>query len=325
MATNKLEYFQKIFPISSLNEDEILLFSMVGSLYGDLGFGEYDYSDAQKIISAKMNFSSGFTIFSRYYEDAPRAYFHANSRFLERNRDEAKEIFSKILESARFDEIHQIRNIFSEKILGLKSALTSSGNATAMLRASSGHTFFAQISERLSGIKSLEILKKFIEKSDAEIIAEFEKIAKKTMLNTPIEITISGNNSLKNNPEKNTENFDNCTISEKNNAENIKNFDNCTNFVEKNFQKIDFGDFAPYRTNEAWLTDLSVGYAAYSIKTIPPHHNDAPLLTLLGQFLRDGYLHSAIREQGGAYGAGANYDGASESFRFFSYRDPRIS
>ncbi|OZA36016.1 MAG: hypothetical protein B7X92_08145, partial [Novosphingobium sp. 17-62-9] len=35
--------------------------------------------------------------------------------------------------------------------------------------------------------------------------------------------------------------------------------------------------------------------------------------------------HRAIREQGGAYGGGAGYDGESASFRFYSYRDPRLT
>ena len=41
--------------------------------------------------------------------------------------------------------------------------------------------------------------------------------------------------------------------------------------------------------------------------------------------LRNGYLHRAIREQGGAYGAGASQDSQTGAFRFFSYRDPRIT
>jgi Zn-dependent M16 (insulinase) family peptidase len=44
----------------------------------------------------------------------------------------------------------------------------------------------------------------------------------------------------------------------------------------------------------------------------------------LGGILRNGFLHRAIREQGGAYGAGASQDNQSGAFRFFSYRDPRI-
>ena len=41
--------------------------------------------------------------------------------------------------------------------------------------------------------------------------------------------------------------------------------------------------------------------------------------------MRNGYLHTAIREQGGAYGGGAGHDTNIEAFRFYSYRDPRLS
>jgi Zn-dependent M16 (insulinase) family peptidase len=35
-------------------------------------------------------------------------------------------------------------------------------------------------------------------------------------------------------------------------------------------------------------------------------------------------LHRALREQGGAYGGGAAYDNDTGTFRFYSYRDPRL-
>ncbi len=47
-------------------------------------------------------------------------------------------------------------------------------------------------------------------------------------------------------------------------------------------------------------------------------------MTVLGGVLRNGFLHRAIREQGGAYGGGASQDNQSGAFRFYSYRDPRI-
>jgi len=46
---------------------------------------------------------------------------------------------------------------------------------------------------------------------------------------------------------------------------------------------------------------------------------------VLAGYLRNGFLHSAIREKGGAYGGGASYDGNACSFRFYSYRDPRLA
>jgi Zn-dependent M16 (insulinase) family peptidase len=53
-------------------------------------------------------------------------------------------------------------------------------------------------------------------------------------------------------------------------------------------------------------------------------HPDAATLTVLGGFLRNGFLHRAIREQGGAYGGGASQDSGIAAFRFYSYRDPRL-
>jgi Zn-dependent M16 (insulinase) family peptidase len=41
--------------------------------------------------------------------------------------------------------------------------------------------------------------------------------------------------------------------------------------------------------------------------------------------MRNGFLHRAIREQGGAYGGGAGQDSNSGAFRFYSYRDPRLA
>jgi len=57
---------------------------------------------------------------------------------------------------------------------------------------------------------------------------------------------------------------------------------------------------------------------------VPSAHDDAAALAVLGPFLRNGYLHRAIRETGGAYGGGASYDPDSAAFKFYSYRDPRL-
>ena len=79
-----------------------------------------------------------------------------------------------------------------------------------------------------------------------------------------------------------------------------------------------------YTTREAWLTSTQVNFCAKAYPTVPVDHPDAAALTVLGGFLRNGYLHRAIREKGGAYGGGAGQDSVNGTFRFFSYRDPRL-
>ena len=77
--------------------------------------------------------------------------------------------------------------------------------------------------------------------------------------------------------------------------------------------------------HEAWLTQTQVQFCARAYPAVPVDHPDAAALMALGGFLRNGFLHRAIREQGGAYGGGAGYDGNACAFRFYSYRDPRLA
>jgi presequence protease len=68
-----------------------------------------------------------------------------------------------------------------------------------------------------------------------------------------------------------------------------------------------------------------VQFCAAAYPAVPVSHPDAAPLMVLAAYLRNGFLHSAIREKGGAYGGGASYDGNACSFRFYSYRDPRLA
>jgi Zn-dependent M16 (insulinase) family peptidase len=74
-----------------------------------------------------------------------------------------------------------------------------------------------------------------------------------------------------------------------------------------------------------WVTNTQVNFCSRAYKTVPMEHEDAAVLSVLGGFLRNGFLHTAIREQGGAYGGGAGHDATISAFRFYSYRDPRLA
>ncbi|ALG68391.1 insulinase family protein [Beggiatoa leptomitoformis] len=76
---------------------------------------------------------------------------------------------------------------------------------------------------------------------------------------------------------------------------------------------------------QAWAISTTVNFCAKAYPVTAANHRDTPALIVLGDFLRNGYIHRAIREQGGAYGGTAVYDGEKGVFRFLSYRDPRLS
>ena len=75
---------------------------------------------------------------------------------------------------------------------------------------------------------------------------------------------------------------------------------------------------------EFWCANSQVNFCASAYPTVPSDHPDAPALSVLAVYLRNGILHRCIREQGGAYGGGASQDSNIAAFRFYSYRDPRL-
>jgi len=82
-------------------------------------------------------------------------------------------------------------------------------------------------------------------------------------------------------------------------------------------------EFQPH-SGQLWTTNTQVNFCARAYPTVSYAHPDAAALAVLGVVLRNGFLHRAVREQGGAYGGGASHDADTAAFRFFSYRDPRL-
>ena len=79
--------------------------------------------------------------------------------------------------------------------------------------------------------------------------------------------------------------------------------------------------------NEPYLAldnGADIAFSSLAFPAMPYSSKKAPLARLLGPLLDNLVLHKRIREQGGAYGAGATYNPAFASFTFYSYRDPNI-
>ena len=75
----------------------------------------------------------------------------------------------------------------------------------------------------------------------------------------------------------------------------------------------------------AWIVEGPVNYCATVFPAVAADHPDAGPLAVLAAFLGGDLLQRAVRERGGAYGAGARYCARTCTVRMFSYRDPRLA
>ena len=178
-----------------------------------------------------------------------------------------------------------------------------------MMAASSEMSPYAQLQQRWGGMTGSSSLKKLNQaiSSDTELqnLAEQLKVIHQLVLNQPRQFLL---------------------VSEKQRLEEFRH-NMASSFVDDNkLQTNNLIDYQPQLSsvNHCWTASTQVSFCAKAFPTVAGSHPDSAPLTLLGGILRNGFLHRAIREQGGAYGAGASQDSQSGAFRFFSYRDPRI-
>ena len=199
----------------------------------------------------------------------------------------------------RLDEIKRLEELTQFEIAGKEKSITQSGHILAMNGASAQISKFGAVSEFVGGVSSIHNLKKLRDsngKINMDMLLEsFLKLKSSINPASKIEVVISANN----------QNYNKETTT-KTGLESL----DVLNGIDLQSEEI------------AWITGSDVNFCAQAFPTVGYDHPDAPILTVLGAVLRNGFLHSAIREKGGAYGSGAQQDSASRSFRFFSYRDP---
>ncbi|MDS1309672.1 insulinase family protein [Marinobacter xiaoshiensis] len=310
-GTNGLIYQQVVLPLPDLTEDELLLLPYYGALISEVGCGELDYLQMQDRISAESGgIGASFSTKGRI-DDVQNlsGYMIFSGKALARNRMALTKLLRDVYTSARFDEKDRIREIIAQIRARREQSVTGSGHALAMGAASQGMGPGAWLSFRLGGLAGIRGTKELDQslKDPAELAAFCQKLA-----------------SLHDRIRQQAREF--LVIGEEEQLpaliDDLKSCWQGDEGVESSSWTMEPVNFV---TREAWLTSTQVNFCARAYSTVPIDHPDAAALTVLGGFLRNGYLHRAIREKGGAYGGGASQDSVNGTFRFFSYRDPRLS
>jgi len=300
-----------VVPVPELTEEELLLVPYYTSLISEVGCGDLDYLQMQDRISAESG-GIGASFNAKGGIDNVQdlsGYLVFNGKALARNRSELTRLLRDVYTSARFDETERVREIVAQIRARREQAVTGSGHALAMGAASQGMGPGAWLSFRLGGLAGIRGTKQLDQalKDPKELSAFCDKLAAlhDKIRNQGREFLVIGEEAQL--PAM-VDDLKSCWQGEAG-----------TESSKWTMEPVD------YTTREAWLTSTQVNFCAKAYRTVPVDHPDAAALTVLGGFLRNGYLHRAIREKGGAYGGGAGQDSVNGTFRFFSYRDPRLA
>ncbi|MBW6475796.1 MAG: insulinase family protein [Chromatiales bacterium] len=310
-GTNGLVYQQVVVELPALADELVELLPLYTELLPELGYGELDYLQAQS-QQAAVTGGIGASVGIRGAVDdvqRDRSYFTLSGKALLRNHTALAEIMHSMFTSARFDELPRIRELVAQERMYREQRVTSAGHSLAMAAASSGLAPNAALQHRwsgLAGIKALKALDDSLDEPKAlEKLAEQLAAIHQQLSQAPRQLLLIGE------------------------AEHLNAQRDSLSAIWQQRPAIQNGTAfaapaAPGRLAQAWTTSTQVNFCARAYPCVAAEHEDAPALTVLAAFLRNNYLHRAIREQGGAYGGGASFDVDSGAFRFYSYRDPRL-
>ncbi len=311
-GTNGIAYQEIITSLSGLSNSDFSLLPYYSTLLPEVGCGDLDYLGSQ-IWQSKVSGGIGAHTMIRGAVDNASdvsAFFVASSKALLRHHGELSELLKQSFLAARFDESARIREIMSQLRLRREQGVVGRGHSLAMMAASAPFSKLGSVLHKLRGLEGLSALKQLDDSlGDESALESFmqqlsqlhEKISA-----APKQFLLVGEAEQK----------------DKLLAELFSAWQGVSPAASENLV-LDL-DSPVSSKGELWITNTQVNFCARAYQTVSVAHEDAAALSVLSGYLRNGYLHTAIREQGGAYGGGASYDSDSATFRFFSYRDPRL-
>ncbi|HEA26021.1 MAG TPA: peptidase M16, partial [Ectothiorhodospiraceae bacterium] len=310
-GTNGIVYQQVVVDLPELDDELAQLLPLFTDILTEVGSGGRDYLESQTLQAAVTGGIGASVSLRGAVDDVQRCRgsFTLSGKALVRNQAALADLMQETFESARFDELPRIRELVSQERMYREQRVTSAGHSLAMVAASAGLSPSAAQQHNWNGLSSIKHLKALDDSLDDKHVlesfaAKLEQL-RSTLLNAPRQLLLIG---------------------EAEQREDI------SSHLQQRWQghtaDATTGLYLPVTASgqlqQGWATSTQVNFCARAYPGVCVEHNDAPALMILGGFLRNNYLHRTIREQGGAYGGGASYDTDSGTFRFYSYRDPRL-
>lgn len=311
-GTNGIVYQQLIVELPELTQSQAETLPLFNSCLTELGSGERDYLQTQSLqaavtggLSASSSLHSHLTEAQDFYH-----YFVLSGKALNRNQQALSQLMQETFLQPRFDETQRIKELLAQIRSSVEHRITGNGHGLAMNAAVQNFTPVARWNFERNGFKGIQQVKGLdsvlTDMAQIEAISEqFQQIAKQLVVAPKQSLLIDDPAGM---------------------PQALKGLESAWQPIfDQPQQSTAFSLSASHTAvKQAWTTSTQVNFCAMAYPAVPAGHPDAPKLAVLGACLRNGYLHTAIREQGGAYGGGATYNSEASAFCFFSYRDPRL-
>lgn len=306
-------------------DDALIYHPLLGlyiALLGELGT---DALDAKAFDAKAASVSSGVTCRISIRADAKDktnlvAFLVLATRALD-TQPKAVDLLQEVCQDAAFTDQARALELLKSRLVSLKTRLNGAGHAFAMQAAGAEFAPLGALEYAYSGLPAIRALDAFLQNADMDALCRALSDIHTRIQSAPMDALLIAPEDridvLTNHIQttlKTPKALADVPLPTRDQYPTLAPF-----FALEAFAKAPHAD-----QKEAWLIETKVHHNARAYQAVEAAHDDVPALLVLAGYLRNGYLHAKIREQGGAYGAGASYDMSQCAFRFFSYRDPNL-
>ena len=315
-GTNGIVYLQQCIDLPYLPLEQFELLPLYSYLLTELGAAEgdqqHDYLAMQRWqseVCSGINAHLSVSNDSSGSSTKLKATLIFSSKTLDYQCAKLDQLMHVITNGVQFDELDRIKSLIAQLAAQAESKIVGRAHSYAMSQSSSTLSLRASIDNHLTGIASVQRLKQLNQSFDNEAnVATFAESL--TRLHNLIkslarDYLVIGEQAT----------IDQYQQQWQPNEAAIANQDTDWNQLEVNVNDISINGF--------WQINSQVNYCSVSFSTVDAEHKDSTSLSILARVLDNHFLHSTIREKGGAYGGGCTQHSPSATFRFYSYRDPQ--
>lgn len=318
VEANGIDYLTLMFDAGDVEEEQLALLGLLGSVLGYVDTGEHSYLELANeinIYTGGINGSVG--VYPCLKEDGQMTVkFEFAVKVLEDNLPKAMELVQEILLKSSLEDTKRLQEIFTQVKAGLQSSLSRAGHVAAANRAMSHSSRYAYYQDMLHGIayyQNVTILEQRIRTQPQQVIAEIKELVERIFVKNRLMISFTADEAAYTKAIPAVRAItDELPMGAAAQAAAVPSIDRME----------DETGGTPYR--EGFCDASQIQYVARAGNFAKHGYSYSGYLSILKMILEYDYLWMNLRVLGGAYGCMSRLMRGGEVC-FVSYRDPNLA
>jgi presequence protease len=311
-SLNGLNYVKLLFSLDHLSLEERQWVPLLASLMTQSGAAGMNYEDiGRRMARYTSGISASVDLKSKVDQmGSGHDFLEFTTSALEENLDQMVDLLADLVVRWDFTDKERTEILINKRTAKWRNSIAGSGHQFAALAASRTFSSNCERDEAYFGIGQLHFMERLTKKSEqlGETIEYLNSLAQKILQQ---------------------ENLSVVTVSASNQVELIKgSLGRLIGLLPKSDSQVEAHPLSHPKVEhliEANVLTTPVSYVSQIVKCVGYTHPDAPKLKVLNKIIGQHYLHTEIREKGGAYGGMSRFSPINGLFAMLSYRDPHLA